>query len=143
MMADMEKAQAAAIKPGDEKLSCDQLESELVAVTQDPEFQGFVQATGDEAEKRQAEMKLPKSQVAALTLRSALMATMPGAAFPGMAAAQADAMAKGAKSMSDMQSRMQRTQKLAALMPKLMRGQRVIELAAGKSCEWAAAAMGQ
>ena len=61
----MEKAQAQANQPGDERLTCDQLQQQLVAVAQDPEFLAYVQAAGVAAEKEMAQMQVPQSEVAA------------------------------------------------------------------------------
>ena len=133
----MEKAQAEAVKPGDDQLTCEQLEQQLFAMTQTPEFQAHVEATGAEAEKRQAEMKLDKGQVAVQTFRAALMTSMPGAAMTGMAQAQSQAMTQGMQGMKQMKERAERAQKMVSLLPALMRGQRVIELAAAKQCGWA------
>jgi hypothetical protein len=140
MMQSMEEAKASASKPGDDKLTCEQLEEQLVAVTQDPEFLAHVDAAGADAQKKQAAMDAAKGQIAMQTLRAALMVFVPGGAYPGMASAQSQAKASGMKGMAQMKDRMAQAQQMAALMPKLMRGQRVVELASAKSCEWAAGA---
>jgi hypothetical protein len=136
----MEKAQADAAKPGDDKLTCEQLEEQLIAMTQDPAFQAHVEAAGAEAQKRQAEIDAAKGQVAMQKFRTVMMSMVPGAAMPGMAAAQAQAQAQGANAMKQNADRMQQAERMMALMPMLMRGQRVIELASAKKCEWAEAA---
>jgi hypothetical protein len=136
----MERAQADAIKPGDEKLSCEQLEEQLISLTQSPEFQAHIEATAADAQKQQAAMNVSKGQIAVQTFRTMIMTTVPGAAMPGMASAQAQAMAQGAKGMKQAKERMDQAQKMMGLMPMMMRGQRVIELGAGKKCEWAASA---
>jgi len=59
----MEKAQAEASKPGDEKLTCDQLQQQMVAIAQDPAFLAYVQAAGAEAQKELAQMQDRKSVV--------------------------------------------------------------------------------
>ena len=51
MMESMEKAQAQANRPGDERLGCDELQKQLVGVAQDPAFQAYVKAAGDAAQK--------------------------------------------------------------------------------------------
>ena len=140
MMQSMEQAQAGASKPGDDKLTCEQLEEELVAVTQDPALLAHLDAAGADAQKKQAAMEGAKGQIAMQTLRAALMVFVPGGAYPGMASAQSQAMKQGKKGMADMKDRMAQAQQMAALLPTLMRGQRVVELASAKSCEWAAGA---
>ena len=134
------KAQADASKPGDDKLTCDQLQEQLVAVTQDPQFQAHAETAGADALKQQQAMKAAEGQVAVQKFRTVMMAVMPGAGFPGMASAQAQAQARGAAGMSQMADRMKQTQQMMAMMPLVMRGQRVIELATAKKCEWAESA---
>jgi hypothetical protein len=136
----MEKAQADASKPGDEKLTCDQLQEQLVAAAQDPAFQAQVEAAGAEAQKKQEAMKAAEGKIAMQKFRTVMMSVMPGAAMPGMAAAQSQAQAQGAAANNQMAARMQQAEKMMAVLPTLMRGQRVIELAMGKRCEWAVSA---
>lgn len=144
MMQAMEQAQASASKPGDDKLTCEQLEEQLVAVTQDPEFLAHIEAMGAGAQKDQAAMQSAKGQIAVQSLRTVFMTLVPGGRMVGMASAQSQATAQGAQGTKRAQERMQQGQQMAKLMPQLMRGQRVVELAAAKGCEWAAdAGMGQ
>ena len=140
MMQAMEKAQSEASKPGDDKLSCEQLQEQLIAVTQDPEFQAHVESASASAQRDRAAMNAAAGQTAVQSLRTALMALVPGGAMAGMASAQADAQAQGAQAADRVRSRMDQAKQLTALMPKLMRGQRVFELAAAKKCDWAASA---
>ena len=137
----MQKAQADASRPGDEKLTCDQLEEQLISMTQDPEFQAHVEAAGADAQKKQEALKTAEGQIAVQKFRTVMMTAMPGAAFPGMASAQAQAQAQGAGGKNQMADRMQQAKKMMALMPLMMRGQRVIELATAKQCEWAESAV--
>ena len=137
----MEKAQADASKPGDDKLTCEQLQDQLVTVTQDPAFQGYVEAAGADAQKKQEAMKAAEGRIAVERCRTLLMAVMPGAAMPGMAAAQAQAQAQGANAMNQAAARMQQMEKMMPLLPSIMRGQRVVELAVAKRCEWAESAV--
>src|SRR4051812_23862389 len=74
----MEKAQAEASRPGDEKLTCDQLEEQLVSVTQKPEFQAHVEAVGADARKKQEAMKIAEGQIALQTFRTVMMAATAG-----------------------------------------------------------------
>lgn len=144
MMMAMDQAKADSARPGDDKLSCEQLEEQLVSVTQDPDFQAHVESAGANAQKQQEAMQGAKGQIALQSLRTVLMTFIPGGRMAGMAHAQAQAKAQGVQSMSQMKSRIEQAQQMMVLMPKLMRGQRVVELAAGKNCEWAAGAgMGQ
>jgi hypothetical protein len=140
MMQAMEKAKADAAQPGDETLTCGQLEQQLLVVVQDPAFQAHIESAGAEAKKQQEAMEVAKGLVAVQTLRTALMTFVPGAAMAGMTQMQAQATAQGMRGMAQMKERMARTQQMMTLMPQLMRGQRVVELAVAKNCEWAAGA---
>jgi hypothetical protein len=53
-----------------------------------------------------------------------------------MMASAAENQAKVAQGAARVQSRMAEGQQMMAFMPKLMRGQRLIELAAVRKCEW-------
>lgn len=141
MMQAMEKAQSEASKPGDDKLTCEQLEKQLIAVAQDSELQAYMKVAGASAQADQEAMKKAAAGPRAMqTLRTAFMAMVPGGAAAGMASAQAQAQAQGAQAAGRVQTRMEQAKQLTALMPKLMRGQRVVELAAAKKCEWATSA---
>ena len=62
---------------------------------------------------------------------------VPGAAMGHMMASAAENQAKVAQGAARVQSRMAEGQQMMAFMPKLMRGQRLIELATARKCEWA------
>jgi hypothetical protein len=132
----MEKAQAEASKPGDEKMTCDQLQQQLVAIAQDPAYLAYVQAAGIQAQKDMAQMQVPQSEIAAKTAATMAASMVPGAAMGQMTASQAENQAKAAQSAARVQSRMDQGQQMMAFMPMLMRGQRLVELAAVRQCEW-------
>ena len=134
----MEKAQAEASKPGDEKLTCDQLQQQLVAIAQDPAYLAYVQAAGIQAQKDMAQMQVPQSEIAAKTAATMAASMVPGAAMGQMMASAAENQAKAAQSAARVQSRMDQGQQMMAFMPMLMRGQRLVELAAVRKCEWLA-----
>lgn len=142
MVQGMEKAQAEAARPGDDKLTCEQLETEVVTAAQDPQLQAHIEAAGEDAQKQQEAMKVAKSQIAMQAIRTAMMSTVQGAALPGMASMQAEATAKGMKGMKQTLTRMEQAKQMMTLMPTLFRAQHLIELAAGKGCEWAKSATG-
>jgi hypothetical protein len=56
----MEAAQAQASQPGDENLTCDQLQEQMLAIAQDPAFLEHVEAAGAAAEKDMAQMQIGK-----------------------------------------------------------------------------------
>jgi len=133
----MEKAQADANKPGDEKLTCDQLQQQMVAIAQDPAFLAYVQAAGVEAQKEMAQMQVPQSEIAAKTAATMAASMVPGAAMGQVMASAAENQAKAAQSAAQVQSRMAQGQQMMAFMPMLMRGQRLTELAMLRKCAWA------
>lgn len=133
----MEKAQADASKPGDPNLTCVQLQEQLVAVAQDPALLAHMQAAGVAAEKDMAQMQVPKGEIAAKTAATMVASMVPGAAMGQMMASQAENQVKMAQGAARVQQRMLEGQQMMAFMPKLMRGQRLIELAMVRKCEWA------
>jgi hypothetical protein len=136
--AAMQAAQAQAVRPGDEALDCDALEKELATVASDPAIQARVQASGATEQQRAPAQGAPSAgAAAALTLFS----MMPGADMAGMAAQAAQARSQQAQAAMTMQSRMQQMQAMMASLPLMMRGQRVVELAQARKCDWIAGAM--
>lgn len=133
----MERAQAEANQPGDQRLTCEQLQEQLVGIAQDPAFQAHVKATGIAAEQDLAQMQVPKSEITAKTAATLIASTVPGAAMGQMMASAAENQAKMAQGAARVQSRMAQGQQMMVFMPKLMRGQRLIELATVRKCEWA------
>jgi hypothetical protein len=136
MMKAMEKAQAEANQPGDERLTCEQLQAQLVAVAQDPAFLAYVQTAGAAAQKDMAQMQISQSELAAKTAATIIASTVPGAAMGHMAASAAENQAKAAQGAARLQERMAQGQQMMAFMPKMMRGQRLVELAVVRKCEW-------
>jgi hypothetical protein len=136
----MEKAQAQANQPGDERLGCDKLQEQLVAVAQDPAFLAHVKAAGIAAEQDMAQMQAAQGEIAAKSAATAIASMVPGAAMGHMMASAAENQAKVAQGAARVQERMAQGQQMMALMPKLMRGQRLLELAMVRKCAWAAMA---
>lgn len=129
-------AQAAANRPGDESLTCEALQTELLSVAKNPALQSTVEKAGVEAKEKQAAMEeaaRKSSTQSALTLFSSIA---PGGGWASMAAATAQAEQGKAQFEANMQQRMQQAQQMMTLLPHLLRGQRVIELAQKRKCEW-------
>jgi hypothetical protein len=137
MMQAMEKAQAEANQPGDQQLTCEKLQERLVGIAQDPAFLAHVKAAGIAAEQDMAQMQVSKSEIAAKSAATIIASTVPGAAMGHMTASAAENQAKIAQGAARMQAKMAEGQQMMAFMPKLMRGQRLIELATARKCEWA------
>jgi hypothetical protein len=135
LQAEMMKAQAAAARPGDEALSCDVLQKEMVASMDHPAIKAYAaKANADaakqlaEAEKKSAGKKVPMSPAAAAALAAALS---PEAAFTGMAA-----MPTQAQIAQSQQVMFEQMKQQAPLMPMLLRSQRLAMLAMVKNCGW-------
>ncbi|HZP48195.1 MAG TPA: hypothetical protein VFB07_06670 [Vicinamibacterales bacterium] len=154
-VADMEsamaKAQANARHPGDEAMSCDALQDELVATMQDPAVAAVMTRNGAYARQQQdkldaahsAQSTASKASTAARIVAGFVSGFVPGAGAAGMAAQAAQArtqMAEAAKNQADM---MQRMQDMLTIMPQMMRGQRLVELAQERQCGWMTAAGGE
>lgn len=129
-------AEAGATRPGDENLDCAQLQQELMATTTDPALQAQVQSMGAQAQKDMDAMQAAQADVARRTATTAAGAVVPGASGPALASAIADAEAAKASGSARMQERVAQTDQLTAMMPQMMRGQRVIDLARARKCDW-------
>jgi hypothetical protein len=142
----MADAQSKAVRPGDAAMNCDALQTDLQAAVLDPAVQNVAKENGavakeklDEIEKGSAAAKA----AVATQIASGLIAGLTSAFVPGIgaltgraqqAAAQAaQAQAATAKNLQDMNAMMDR---MIVILPQMMRGQHVMELAYGKQCPW-------
>jgi hypothetical protein len=146
----MADAQAKATRPGDAGMSCDALQGELQAAALDPALQTAAKENGavaqeklDELGKGTAEAKAAAATQVGLGIFTGLAsAFVPGASTvtgeSQLAAARAQAaqsQAQAARNLQDIGAMMDR---MIPVLPQLMRGQRVLQLAAGKQCAWMA-----
>jgi hypothetical protein len=141
LQSSMGAAEAAANRPGDDALGCDALQSELIASAKDPALQSFVAKSGAIAQEKMAAMNSAAAGAgtqAALTIMSAVV---PGGAWAGYGANVAQAEAARIEAGRNMQQMMQRSQEMMTIMPQVMRGQKVIELAQKRDCPWVKDAM--
>lgn len=134
----MEAAQAQASQPGDEKLTCDELQEQMLAIAQDPAFLERIEAAGAAAEKDRAQMQAGKGEIAAKSAATVIAATLPGGDMSHMMATAMEHQSKAAQGKARTQARIAEGQQMMAFMPKLMRGQHLVELAAARKCDWAA-----
>jgi hypothetical protein len=140
MMKAMEDAQSAAKQPGDEKLTCSQLEEKVLAASQDPAFQAHVQAMGSSSQAQMDASQVSKTDRAARTAATAAAATLPGASMGQLLASKAEHQTSIAQGRARQQSMMLQAQEAMRSMPMLMRAQRLLELGVAKRCEWAVGA---
>jgi hypothetical protein len=137
MMAAYAAAQAAANRPGDEKLGCDELQAQFTAAMNDPKIKAHVEAAGAAAQHNMAAMEAAQGQVAAGTAASAAAHLAPGGQWAALGAAVSQAELAKANAAGNMAQHMALAKGATELMPLIMRGQRLIELGAARQCEWA------
>lgn len=145
-----EAAKAAAMRPGDEDLTCEQLRVELSAVTSDPQWLAAVQAQGafgqeqleriskeqEDGANEDGQRRGGFGQAVRGFGRGLIANTNPAAAR----AEQAARAAENARMMAEAQRNNERIQsqfgQLQGSMPQMMRANRIVELAQARKCEW-------
>jgi hypothetical protein len=148
MLAAQAAAQAGASRPGDEELSCEALQAEIVSIAQamqqDPAMQSMAaQAQADLAKMQEAQQAAEAQGQSSRPrfgqmVRGMATGVVPGADRAGAAAQQAAAMAQAQQAQAnDNAARMAAmSQGAAAMIGPAMRGQRVMELAQARNCAW-------
>jgi hypothetical protein len=143
-------AEANAVRPGDEDLSCEALQAEIVAIAQSPEMQAFAQSAGAQAqadlavinEAQAAQQAAAESRpgVFRQMVRGAATGVVPGLGQATAQAQQAEAIAQNARMQEQTRQNQQAMLALggqaAAMAAPAMRGQRVFELAQARDCAW-------
>jgi hypothetical protein len=140
MEQSMAAAQAQAVRPGDEALTCEQLEGEIATTMQDPAVQSVVAQNGAEAQAQIDQMNAAqgrmRTQMAASMFLGIASAFIPGLGYAQMAQQQAMAAQQQQQAQQNMAQMMEMGQRMQAIMPQMMRGQRVYELAQAQQCEF-------
>lgn len=140
--ASMAAAQAQAARPGDEGLTCEQLETEMIALMQSPEVQARMTAMGAQGQEMQQEMNEAQRRARAQMASNMFMGMaagivssfVPGAGYATMMAQRAQ-MADQQRQAEQNQHRVSEMMgNLEPIMPQMMRGQRVHELGQAKQC---------
>jgi hypothetical protein len=146
---------AAAVRPGDEDLTCQQLQDEIVAAAQSPELQAALQPFAEQAQSDQAQVEEAQQQIEEQTqgrrrggggggglfrslAQGAATAALPNSvgASAQMAAAAAQAAQMQRQAAQNQDQIFGAAQGAVGMMGTAMRGQRVMELAEAKKCEW-------
>ena len=143
------QGEASAARPGDEDLSCEALQAEMVAIAQSPEMQGlggFAQqaqtdfAAVQEAQAATEEAGRSRPRLFRQMVQGAATGVVPGLGRGAAAAQQAAAAAQAAQAAAQTSANLERVAALgeqaALLAGPAMRGQRVIELAHARNCAW-------
>jgi hypothetical protein len=136
ILAALEAAERAAVHPGDERLSCEALQTEFTAIVNDPALRSQIAAGGARAERDFAAMQAAQAAIPAQTAAAAAAAFTPGGAAAATAAAMVQAQVAQAAAAQRMQEQILQSQQLTALMPKFMRGEHLLTLATTKNCVW-------
>jgi hypothetical protein len=141
---------AAAVRPGDEDLTCEQLQAEITAAAQSPELQAGLQPFAEQAQADQAQIEEAQREMTQQPgaprrggffrslAQGAATAVLPNSV--GASAQQAAAMAQAAQMQGQAAENQQRifdsASGLVGMMGTAQRGQRVLELAEAKKCDW-------
>lgn len=137
MQAAQADAQAAAIRAGDDKLTCTQLQAEMTALTNDPAYQAGIASTLANAETQTGVADAAQANataMAALGVVGALPVQIPGMEWVNLAAANATKAhmnVQGARSQAALTSTFDG---MAGMQASIWRQQRVMELAGDKNC---------
>lgn len=131
----MAAAQAQASRPGDEQLTCDQLQEEIATTMSDPAVQSAVAANGADAQAQMDRMNEARGQQRAM-LATNLFMGIASSFIPGMGYAQmaTQRMQAAQYERQAQQSMAQMMDRMMPIMPQMMRGQRVYELAQAQQC---------
>jgi hypothetical protein len=144
----MAEAEAKARRSGDNALTCDAIQNEIVSSMRDPAVTAAATKAGawgaDQQHKLEEASGASKAAMAghmAMGLASSL-----GSMFlPGLglvtgraqgAVAQAQAAQDAAAAARSNQQLDERMNDMMSILPQLMRGQRLLELAQGRKCDW-------
>ena len=141
--AQMYQEVQAANRPGDEKLTCEQLETEMVADINDPKVQAMNSQSSAQMQSAYAKQRTVMSTalpaMAASVAAGMLANMMPYGANTAMAGSQMamqgmQAQAFTQQALAGEGPTVQWLQSISAAMGPMMRGRRVMELAKNKGC---------
>ena len=148
MQLAMADAQAKASRPGDNRMSCAEMQQELEGQMRQPAVRAAAAANGAIAQEKLDELDKARSEASAQVatqMASNLFMGFASAFMPGMGmitgrGQQAQMQAKAAQDQAKAQQNAQDMAKMAdnmiAILPQMMRGNHMMELAQAKNCEW-------
>lgn len=138
--ASMAAAQAQAIRPGDETLTCEQLEGEIVSTIQDPAVQEVIAASGADAQTRMDQMNAlagrARAQAGVSMFMGLASAFVPVLGDAQMLQQRAMAAQQQRQAQQNIVEMMQMSERMSSIMPQMMRSQRVYELGQAQQCEF-------
>lgn len=136
--ASMAAAQAAAARPGDEQMTCDALQAEMTATMNDPALQARIAEMGVWAQGQQDQANAARGQamgMMGMSFFSGLASSfIPGAGYAQSLAMRAQTQAMQSQMDANMAGRADMMGNMEAMMPQMMRGQRLYELAEAQQC---------
>jgi len=134
----MAAAQAQAVRDGDEQLTCDQLQNEITTTMTDPAVQSAVAANGADAQAQMDQMNAARGQQRANMATNMFMgfasSFIPGMGYAQMAQQRMQAAQQQQQAQQNMAQMAAMMERMTPIMPQLMRGQRVYELAQAQQC---------
>jgi hypothetical protein len=138
MEAATARAQADAIRPGDENLSCEQLQAEFTAVMNHPAMQTNAAQAGAWAQEQQQRMKEARGRAmrqAGVGIVTGIVSSfIPGAGYIQQAQQMAQAGRQRAQAAENQREIMALGANMQEMLPYAYRGQRIYELAQRKEC---------
>lgn len=140
MQEQQAQAQADAVRPGDEQLTCDQLQAEMGATMNSPEMQtnmSEIEASAARQQEMQREaQERARGQMATGVVAGVIGSVIPGAGYAQTAIMNAQAREQQAAAAQGQTETAGMIDNMSNMMPAMMRGQRVVELARAQSCEF-------
>jgi hypothetical protein len=141
---------ANAVRPGDDDLTCEALQTEMIALAQQLQtgVQGFgLQAQADLARAEEAQQEVEaqvaeprRGRIFGQAVRGLATGMIPGADRANAAAQQAASIAQAAEAQRQTEQNLERISALedniAGSASPTMRGERVLELARERNCAW-------
>jgi hypothetical protein len=132
------------VRPGDEALTCEQLEAQFTVVMADPQFRQATAELGVWAQGRQNQINQARGEAmrAMVTgvIGSIASSFIPGAGYAQQALMAAQSQRMASQANRNVQEMMQQSSRVMAILPTAYRGQRLYELAQAKSCAFLATA---
>jgi hypothetical protein len=138
MQASQAQAGAAAVHEGDDALTCDAIQAEMITTMNDPAVQQQMASMGAWAQGQQAQANGARAAIGqnmmAGMFTGFLSSFIPGAGYAQAMAQQAQANRQAQQAQQNMSEMTQMSAGMESIMPQMMRGQRLYELGQAKSC---------
>jgi hypothetical protein len=138
----MAQAQADAIHPGDEQLTCDAMQAEMTAVMTDPSMRAELDQMGATAQAQQDRAQQQQSQQRAMiatgVVTGVISSFVPFAGYAQGAIMQQQMRQQQAQAEVGMRETESMMGNMEASMPQMMRGQRLYDLAQAQDCAFLA-----